>query len=194
MLRRGLSVAPTIGERLILEITESSAMLVPELVLTFMEEVQRRGVAFALDDFGAGYTSFSYLKEIPGDLLKIDGSLIVHMNAHPTNIAIVETIVTLAKHLGMKTIAEWAEDCATVEILAEIGVDYVQGYVVAKPQEPSDILAATSAASFITDDRLLKYTQTVHTNNSCSPGFEVIDMAGFKLGAKSKDRQDTDKN
>ena len=62
-LRRGLSSDPTVAERLILEITESSAMLVPELVVGFMNELQQEGISFALDDFGAGYTSFRYLKD-----------------------------------------------------------------------------------------------------------------------------------
>ena len=111
----------------------------------------------ALDDFGAGYTSFSYLKDLPADLLKIDGSFIVNMNRHPANIAIVEAIVSLAQNLGMKTIAEWAEDFETVETLAEIGVDYVQGFVVARPQDPERLRTATSGAAFIQDPQLQEY-------------------------------------
>ena len=113
----------------------------------------------ALDDFGAGYTSFSYLKELPADLLKIDGSFIVNMNQHPANVSIVEAIVNLARNLGMKTVAEWAEDTATVETLAEIGVDYVQGFVVARPQAPQKVLEAKSAASFIQDEKLQQLLQ-----------------------------------
>jgi EAL domain-containing protein (putative c-di-GMP-specific phosphodiesterase class I) len=112
----------------------------------------------ALDDFGAGYTSFSYLKELPADLLKIDGSFIVNMNSHPANVAIVEAIVNLAGNLGMQTIAEWAEDTATVQTLTEIGVDYVQGYIVARPQSPEILLTAESSASFIRDEQLLRFT------------------------------------
>ncbi|HAR52570.1 MAG TPA: EAL domain-containing protein, partial [Roseovarius nubinhibens] len=67
---------PTVAERLILEITESSAMVVPELVTGFMEKLQHKGVSFALDDFGAGYTSFRYLKQFYFDILKIDGQFI----------------------------------------------------------------------------------------------------------------------
>ena len=113
----------------------------------------------ALDDFGAGYTSFSYLRELPADALKIDGSLILNMNAHPANLSIVEAIVELARNLGMKSIAEWAEDRATVESLVQAGVDYVQGFAISRDQDPVALLAARSSASFITDDEVLRYVR-----------------------------------
>jgi len=139
-----------------IEITESVALHDLDNTRRFIDKVRGYGARVALDDFGAGYTSFSYLKELPADLLKIDGSFIVNMNQHPANISIVEAIVNLARNLGMKTVAEWAEDAATVETLAEIGVDYVQGFVVARPQPPERLLAATSAASFVEDEKLLQ--------------------------------------
>jgi EAL domain-containing protein (putative c-di-GMP-specific phosphodiesterase class I) len=125
----------------------------------FIDRVRGYGAKVALDDFGAGYTSFSYLKELPADALKIDGSFIVNVNAHPANLAIVQAIVELGRNLGMKSIAEWAEDCATVAALAGIGVDYVQGFVVARPQDPMALLAARSSASFITDPELMRYVR-----------------------------------
>jgi len=150
-----------VAHRICLEITESVALHDMGNTHRFIDRVRAAGAKVALDDFGAGYTSFSYLKELPADLLKIDGSFIVNMNRHPANVAIVEAIVSLAQNLGMKTIAEWAEDFETVETLAEIGVDYVQGYVVARPQTPKAILEAQSAADFITDDRLKAYLSTL---------------------------------
>ena len=114
------------------------------------------GATVALDDFGAGYTSFSYLKNIQADMIKIDGSFIVNMNQHPANVAIVEAIVILATNLGMKVIAEWAEDVATVQTLKDIGVDYVQGFVVGHPQSPDQLLGALSSASFIVDEALAR--------------------------------------
>jgi predicted signal transduction protein with EAL and GGDEF domain len=83
------------------------------------------------------------------------------MNQHPANIAIVEAIVSLARNLGMKTIAEWAEDCATVQTLVEIGVDYVQGFVVARPQHPDLLLQAVSSASFIRDPALQAFIKNL---------------------------------
>jgi len=152
-----LQTAGPVSRRLCLEITESVALHDMGNTRRFIDRVRGFGARIALDDFGAGYTSFSYLKELPADLLKIDGSFIVNMNRHPANVAIVEAIVSLAQNLGMKTIAEWAEDAETVQTLAEIGVDYVQGFVVARPQAPHDILGATSAADFIRDDALNHY-------------------------------------
>lgn len=148
-----------LAKRLCLEITESVAL--HDLLNTrrFIDKVRSYGAKVALDDFGAGYTSFSYLKDLPADLIKIDGSFIVNMNSHPANVAIVEAIVSLARNLGMKTVAEWAEDHATVLTLAEIGVDYVQGYVVARPQAPAELLTAVSSASFIQDEQLAQFVQ-----------------------------------
>jgi len=146
-----------IAQSLCLEITESVALNDMGNTRRFIDRVRQVGAKVALDDFGAGYTSFSYLKDLPADLLKIDGSFIVNMNRHPANIAIVEAIVSLAQNLGMKTIAEWAEDFETVQTLAEIGVDYVQGFIVARPQNPANLLTAQSSAAFISDDNLNQY-------------------------------------
>ena len=115
----------------------------------FVNKVRRLGARVALDDFGAGYTSFTYLKEISADMIKIDGSFIRDMNKHPANLAIVETIVSLAKNLGMKVIAEWVEDHETLQTLKEIGVDYAQGFVISKSRTPASILAAASAFEFL---------------------------------------------
>ncbi|WP_342129071.1 EAL domain-containing protein [Hydrogenophaga sp. OTU3427] len=150
-----------IAKHLCLEITESVALHDLQNTRRFIDQVRQYGAKVALDDFGAGYTSFSYLKDLPGDLLKIDGSFIVNMNQHPANIAIVEAIVSLARNLGMKTIAEWAEDCATVQTLVEIGVDYVQGFVVARPQHPDLLLQAVSSASFIRDPALQAFVKNL---------------------------------
>ncbi|QNA91100.1 EAL domain-containing protein [Massilia sp. Dwa41.01b] len=150
-----------VASRLCMEITESVALHDLDNTRRFIDQVRAYGVKVALDDFGAGYTSFSYLKELPADVLKIDGNFIVNINAHPANVAIVEAIVSLAVNLGMKTIAEWAEDAATVQTLAEIGVDYVQGWAVARSQPPERILAASSSASFIQDQELLDLLPTL---------------------------------
>lgn len=147
--------------RLCLEITESVALHDMGNTRRFIDRVRSHGARVALDDFGAGYTSFSYLKDLPADILKIDGSFIVNMNRHPANVAIVEAIVSLAQSLGMKTIAEWAEDFETVETLAEIGVDYVQGYAISRPVSAERILASSSGADFISDPRLSDYLNTL---------------------------------
>ncbi|MBV8029930.1 MAG: EAL domain-containing protein [Betaproteobacteria bacterium] len=154
-----LASCPRATGRLCIEVTERVALHDLDNTRRFIDRVRGYGAKVALDDFGAGYTSFSYLKELPADALKIDGSFIVSMIAHPANLAIVEAIVELGRNLGMKSIAEWAEDRATVEALAGLGVDYVQGFAISIPQPPEAILAARSSASFIGDPQLLRYVR-----------------------------------
>lgn len=158
---RMLADFPHATERLCIEITEGVALHDLDNTRRFIDRVRGFGAKVALDDFGAGYTSFSYLKELPADALKIDGSFILNVNAHPANLSIVEAIVELARNLGMKSIAEWAEDRATVESLAQVGVDYVQGFAVAPAQDPAKVLGASSSASFITDPDVLRYVRDV---------------------------------
>lgn len=159
---------------LCLEITESVALHDLDNTRRFVDRVRGYGAKVALDDFGAGYTSFSYLKEFKADLLKIDGSFIVDMNQHPANIAIVEAIVSLANNLGMKVIAEWAEDNATVQTLTEIGVDYVQGFAVARPQHPDKLLCAESSASFIQDEELAHFVALIGKANQMQPKVDLF--------------------
>lgn len=146
---------------LCIEITESVALHDLENTRRVIDHLRSRNIKIALDDFGAGYTSFSYLKELTADALKIDGSFIRSMNQHPADIAIVEAIVELTHNLGMRSIAEWVEDTPTLQALAEMGVDYVQGYIVARPQLPEAILGAQSAASFITDESLAQFVRDI---------------------------------
>jgi diguanylate cyclase (GGDEF)-like protein len=171
---RMLDEAGPVAHRLCLEITESVALHDMGNTRRFIDKVRSYGAKVALDDFGAGYTSFSYLKDLPADILKIDGSFIVNMNRHPANVAIVEAIVSLAQNLGMKTIAEWAEDFETVETLAEIGVDYVQGFVVARPQAPARLLEVTSSADFIQDERLNAYLSDLHTGDDDLANVDLV--------------------
>ena len=151
--------SPRAVERLCIEITEGVALHDLGNTKRFIERVRGFGAKLALDDFGAGYTSFSYLKELPADVVKIDGSFIQSVNAHPANLAIVEAIVELARNFGMQTIAEWAEDRATVEALALAGVDHVQGFAIARPLDPERLLGAASSAGFITDPEVLRYVR-----------------------------------
>ncbi len=143
-----------------LEITESVALQDIDNTRKFINKVRRIGARVALDDFGAGYTSFTYLKEISADMIKIDGSFILDMNKHPANLAIVETIVNLAKNLGMKVIAEWVEDQGTLQTLTEIGVDYAQGFFISKSVPPDQILSVASAGEFLRPEKPLIFVTT----------------------------------
>jgi EAL domain-containing protein (putative c-di-GMP-specific phosphodiesterase class I) len=104
-LKRGLRADPTVAERLILEITERSAMTVPELVVSFMSDLQRKGISFALDDFGSGYTSFRYLRDFYFDILKIDGEFIRNIHTDPDNQVLTKAMVAIAQQFDMFTVA-----------------------------------------------------------------------------------------
>lgn len=132
-LRHGLQEDPTIGERLILEITERSAMTVPELVVRFMSDLQRRGITFALDDFGAGYTSFRYLRDFHFDVIKIDGDFIRGVHADADNQILTRAMVDIARQFDMFTVAESVENQADSLWLGKIGVDCQQGYFFGAP-------------------------------------------------------------
>ncbi|SAK53260.1 sensory box protein [Caballeronia arationis] len=158
---------------LCLEITESVALHDLENTQRFISRVHDMGGKIALDDFGAGYTSFKYLKALSADALKIDGEFVRTMCAHPADIAIVEAIVALARNLGMRSVAEWVEDADTLRALQEIGVDYVQGYLIAKPQESAAILAASSAASFVQDAEVVNFIECLsEPEQAMSYGYE----------------------
>lgn len=132
-LRRGLMRDQTVGERLILEITESSAMLIPELVTSFMSQMRRHGIGFALDDFGAGYTSFRYLRNFLFDVLKIDGQFINGVARNADNQVLTKSLIAIAQQMDMLTIAEQVENRDDAAWLAEAGIDCLQGYYFAAP-------------------------------------------------------------
>lgn len=132
-LDRGLADDPTVGERLILEITERTAITMPELVQVFMAELQQQGISFALDDFGAGYSSFRYLKDFYFDILKIDGEFIRGVHDNPDHQVLVEAMLSLAQHFEMFAVAESVENHKDATYLASIGVDCMQGYYFGAP-------------------------------------------------------------
>ena len=133
VLKKALDQNPTVGERLILEITESSAMLVPELVLAFMDEVQRKGVAFALDDFGSGFTAIRYFKDFLFDILKIDSQFIRNIHRDPDNQALTGVLLSIGRHFEMFTVAEGVESPEEAACLQALGVDCQQGYLYGAP-------------------------------------------------------------
>ncbi|SCM68884.1 EAL domain-containing protein [Donghicola eburneus] len=133
VLHHGLARDGTVGERLILEITEESVMTRPEQVLDIMDDIQLKGVAFALDDFGAGRTAIRYFKDFAFDILKIDGSLIRGIDTSPDNQAIVRALMSIGRHFDMFTIAEHVETKEQADCLRALGVDCLQGYFFGAP-------------------------------------------------------------
>lgn len=144
-------------KHLCIEITESVALQNLERTRHFMQRLQAKGICIALDDFGAGYTSFSYLQELPADFIKIDGTLIKNILKKDKNIAIVRTITELAHNLGMRSIAEWAEDTETLALLRHLKVDYVQGWIISKAISPDKVLDITDVHDLITQNSVVEF-------------------------------------
>jgi diguanylate cyclase (GGDEF)-like protein/PAS domain S-box-containing protein len=115
------------------EVTETAAMGDLTRARRFMHSLREMGCGFALDDFGSGLSSYAYLRELPMQYVKIDGSFVRGLDTDPVNHALVSSINQVAHVLGLKTIAEWAETERIVDRLRDIGVDYVQGYAVGEP-------------------------------------------------------------
>ncbi|MBV7540521.1 EAL domain-containing protein [Acidovorax sp. sic0104] len=129
------------------EITETSAISHLPNAVRLMKELQQLGCRFALDDFGAGMSSFTYLKHLPVNYLKIDGAFVKDLLHDPTSHAMVEMIHRIGHVMGKETIAEFAESEAIVDALRIIGVNYAQGYAVAKPVPLAECLGAQASAT-----------------------------------------------
>jgi EAL domain-containing protein (putative c-di-GMP-specific phosphodiesterase class I) len=116
------------------EITETVAIANLHTATRFIQQLKALGCQFALDDFGAGMSSFGYLHHLPVDFIKIDGSFVKNMMDDPVAQAIVETIQRISHIMGKRTIAESVEDEAMLTRLREMGVDFVQGYAIGRPR------------------------------------------------------------
>lgn len=133
VLDRHLGRDASLGQRLILEISESSAMTVPELVTDFMDRLHGRGIAFALDDFGAGQIALRHFRDFFFDAVKIDGQFVRGIHANPDNQALARALLAIAREFDMLTIAESVESEKDAEFLVANGVDCLQGYLFGAP-------------------------------------------------------------
>ena len=118
---------------LVFEITETAAIGDLEKATRFVKSLKEIGCQFSLDDFGVGFTSFTYLKEMQVDFIKIDGSFIRKLHENPSDQVFVKAITDLARGLKIESIAEFVENEQTLELLRSFGVDYAQGYFIGKP-------------------------------------------------------------
>ena len=120
-------------ERVCFEITETSAIANLNVTQQFINTAKKRGFKFALDDFGAGMSSFSYLKALPVDYLKVDGGFVRNLLTDPIDLGIVDACNRIGHAAGLKTVAEFVENEEVKKRLVELGLDCAQGYGISKP-------------------------------------------------------------
>ncbi len=125
--------------------TEQIAIADPEGARSLAKNLRAIGCGFALDDFGTSFGSFRFLKDMPVDYLKIDGDLIVSLTESRTAQLVVKALVDVARGTGAETIAVFASDRQTLEMLRELGVDYAQGHKVGQPRPIAEALSELEA-------------------------------------------------
>ncbi|MDA8447963.1 EAL domain-containing protein [Paracidovorax valerianellae] len=133
-LREQMAYHRVPADQLCFEVTETAAIAYLPNAIHLIRELKQQGCHFALDDFGSGMSSFTYLRHLPVDYLKIDGALVRDMLEDPANRAMVEMINHIGHVMGKRTIAEFAETPAILEGLRAMGVDYAQGHAIARPE------------------------------------------------------------
>jgi diguanylate cyclase (GGDEF)-like protein len=121
------------GKRVTFELLESESIEDFKKVSRFITEIKRHGAQVAIDDFGSGFSNFSYLAEIDVDYIKIDGSLIANIDKNANSRLISETIVSFAKGMGIETIAEYVHSSTVLSTVKQLGIDYSQGYHIDEP-------------------------------------------------------------
>ena len=121
------------------EITETAAIANLDNAIDFMNRMKIIGCQFSLDDFGTGLSSYSYLRNLPVDYVKIDGVFVRGIAENPGDFAVVKSINEIGHYMGKKTIAEFVENRAVLDKLDEIGVDYAQGWEIDRPMLLEDL-------------------------------------------------------
>ncbi len=116
------------------EITETAAMSSMTRAVEFMQRLRSVGCKFSLDDFGSGMASFGYLKNLPVDFIKIDGSFIRNIETDPVSYSIVRAVTDIGHQLGLKVVAEWVADERARDLLRGLSVDYAQGFAIHRPE------------------------------------------------------------
>lgn len=130
------NVAP---QRIIFEVTESASLTNLSATQNMINQLMKLGCEFSIDDFGTGFSTFSYLKQLPANCVKIDGSFVKDMVANPIDFALVRAICDVAKALNKTTVAEFVEDQTTLIALQNLGVDYLQGYHISRPKNIQEL-------------------------------------------------------
>jgi EAL domain-containing protein (putative c-di-GMP-specific phosphodiesterase class I) len=124
-----------LADRLVFEVTETAGLPNLQTAAEFMSRVRSLGAAFSIDDFGAGFGSVHHLRQLPFDYLKIDGEFVRRAATSTEDQVVIGSLVSMARGLGMRTVAECVEDPATMRLLKVLGVEYAQGWHVGHPGE-----------------------------------------------------------
>lgn len=133
-LQAELGRYPLAAGTLCVEVTEMVALGELGISANWIAQLREQGLKVALDDFGSGFASYAYLRQLPLDTLKIDGSFIQGLEHDPINQAMVRSMQQIASQLGLSTVAEFVESTATLDCLKQLGIDYAQGYLIDRPQ------------------------------------------------------------
>lgn len=134
-IRDELARNPMLSSHVVFEITETAAVSDFSAARAFMQAVRELGCSFSLDDFGVGFSSFNYIKQLPVDYVKIDGSFVRTLVDSPDDQVFVRALTEVARGFGKKTVAEFVEDERALNMLRSFGVDYAQGYFIGKPAQ-----------------------------------------------------------
>jgi Amt family ammonium transporter len=134
-IREALARHGVPAEHICFEVTETVAIANLQVAVNLMRQLKALGCTMALDDFGSGMASFGYLKQLPVDVVKIDGSFVRDMLIDPVDFAMVEAVRNIAHRMGILTQAEYVESPELIEALERMGVDMVQGYGVSRPED-----------------------------------------------------------
>lgn len=132
--------------RIVFELTESASLINLDVTRQMVEKLHQLGCGFAIDDFGSGFSTFSYLKHLPADYIKLDGSFVRNMDQNLVDQALVRSISDIANAMGKQTIAEFVENDTTLKLLQQIGIHCAQGYFFSKPKSIDELGLTLKAA------------------------------------------------
>lgn len=170
-----IETAKAVADRMTIEITETSALTDLTAALTFLEKLREVGCTVAIDDFGAGFTSFRNLRDLPVDIIKLDGSYCRGLAQDPENVYFARSLVDMAHHFGIRTVAEWVENESDAEILSSIGIDYLQGNLLGEPTVVPPWLA--SGATEFSFDETTTVVEHQHQNEPHFCAENVVEIA-----------------
>lgn len=134
-------------KRITFELTESASLFNLHITQKVIADLHQLGCSFSVDDFGSGFSSFAYLKDLPADYIKLDGSFIQNLHRDPIDQTLVKSMIQVIQALGKKAVAEYVENEAILDILKEMGVDFVQGYHIGHPLPVEQLLRQQEIAS-----------------------------------------------